>query len=182
MLLASYITIRPGIQGIANRLIRWRLRSKESHTEVVFMPGDGVDNRMPDGTCEPDATGALWCASSVAWERLPEWSPRRAGRRGGVRFKRIALKPEHWHLQPYQRDPVAAVEVFKRLEGQAYSWRLILGWVGWLITVIWPPSRRKRVCSQVSAEAGGVDPDEAWRFDPPILRRAVEAENGGSAQ
>ncbi len=178
MLLASYIDIRPGVQGLANRLIRFRLQALESHTEVVFQPGDGVDELMPDGSCEPDASGALWCASSVAWERLPKWSPRRAGRRGGVRFKRISLKPEHWHLQPYRRDPLKAAACFKRREGEAYSWRLILGWVGWLITVIWPPSRRKTVCSQISAEAGGVDRDQAYRLDPATLRYVVEAENG----
>ncbi|CAN7566055.1 hypothetical protein [Acidovorax sp. LjRoot117] len=176
MLLASYITIRPGIQGIANRLIRFRLQSKESHTEVVFEPGDGVDGLMPDGTCQPDATGALWCASSVAWERLPKHS-RRAGKRGGVRFKRIALKPEHWHLQPYRRDPMLAAQRIKRREGEPYSWRLILGWVGWLITVIRPPSRRKTVCSQLAAEAGGVAPEQAFRLDPATLRHVVEAEN-----
>lgn len=177
MLLASYTAIRPGIQGLANQLIRFRLRARESHTEVVFEPGDGADELMPDGTCQPDANGALWCASSVAWERLPTYSPRRAGRRGGVRFKRIALKPDHWHLQPYKRDPVKAARLFKRREGEAYSWRLILGFVGWLVNVIWRPSRRKAVCSQIAAEAGGVDPEESWRFDPPVMRRAVEAEN-----
>ncbi|MFN3437777.1 MAG: hypothetical protein ACK41V_08805 [Acidovorax sp.] len=176
MLLASYISIRPGIQGLANRLIQFRLQAPESHSEIVFEPGDGVDRLMPDGSCQPDATGALWCASSVAWEKLPAHS-RRADRRGGVRFKRIALKPEHWHLQPYHRDPVKAAERVKRREGEPYSWRLILGFVGWLVTVIWPPSKRKTVCSQLVAEAGGMDPEQAYRLDPATLRHVVEAEN-----
>ena len=66
----------------------------------VFEPGDGVDDLMPrDSSVEaaqpstrPDASGALWCASSAAAEPIPLWSPRRAGRRGGVRFKRIILR------------------------------------------------------------------------------------------
>lgn len=72
-----------------------------------------------------------------------------------------------------------AAECVKRREGAPYSLRLILGYVGWLLTVIWPPSRRKTVCSQLGAEAGGVDPAQADRFDPANLRFAVEAENRG---
>lgn len=175
MQLASYVVVRPGIQGLANFLIRLRLRAKESHSEVVFEPGDGVDDLMPDGTCQPDANGALWCASSVAWERLPAWSQRRAGQRGGVRFKRIVLKPEHWHLQPYRRDARAAAMLFRKREGDPYSWQLIFGSVWWVLTVIWRPSRLKAVCSQICAQAGGAR--GAWRFDPAVLRRAIEAEN-----
>lgn len=69
MKLASYKATRPGLQGVANRLIRWRLRGPYSHNELVFEPGDGVAALMPDGTCAADARGALWCASSVAAEQ-----------------------------------------------------------------------------------------------------------------
>ncbi len=58
MLLASYTSTRPGIQGIANRLIRWRLDGLTSHSEIVFTPFDGVDDLMPDGSAAPDADGA----------------------------------------------------------------------------------------------------------------------------
>ncbi len=78
MLIASYKSTRPGLQGIANRLIRLRLRSIYSHCEVVFEPLDNVGHLMPDGSCAPGPDGALWCASSVAAEALPAHSPRRA--------------------------------------------------------------------------------------------------------
>lgn len=175
MLLATYKTVRPGVQGLVNLLIMLRLRSKRSHTEVVFEPGDGVDSYMQDGTCAPDAKGALWAASTVAWERLPAWSPVRAGKRGGTRFKRIAFDPANWELQPYPRDPMKAVEVFKRREGKPYGWRLILGFVGWLLTLIWPPSKDQTICSTISAEAGGYE--EPNRYDPAVLHVTVASEN-----
>lgn len=105
MLLASYKGIHPRVQGIANRLIHWRLGGIYSHNEVVSEPGDGVHHLMPDGTCEPDGSGALWCASSVAWERLPAIWPRRPSRRVGVRFKRIKLDPANWGPVKYHRAP-----------------------------------------------------------------------------
>ena len=64
MLLASYKSTRPGLQGLANVLIRLRLGGIYSHCELVFQPGDGVDHLMPDGTTAPDENGALWCVSS----------------------------------------------------------------------------------------------------------------------
>lgn len=169
MKLASYKSTRPGLQGLANRLIRLRLRGIYSHTEVVFEPGDGVDHLMPDGTCAPDADGALWCASSVAAERLPAGSARRAGRMGGVRFKRIALDQCHWDVQPYQQDPVAAAQWFKDHEGGLYDWQLILGFLAWFV----PHKANRNTCSEASAEAGGYA--DAWRFDPCTLHAAVAA-------
>lgn len=176
MLLASYKSVRPGLQGLANIAIRLRTGSHLTHTEVVFQPGDGVDDLMPDGTCQPDANGALWCASSAAAERLPDWSPRRAGRMGGVRFKRIALDPAKWEVVPYRRDARRAALVFKAREGAAYNWTLIAGWVAWVVNVIWRPSADRQVCSQIAAEAGGVSPSDARRFDPATLHAAVAAE------
>jgi hypothetical protein len=170
MLLASYKAIRPGPQGIANRLIRWRLDGIYSHNEVVFEPGDGVEDLMPDGRCEPDASGALWCASSVAWERLPATSPRRPGRRGGVRFKRIKLDPAHWDLVKYHRDPLAAAEHFTRLEGSLYDWQLILGFVAWSFR----HKASRNTCHEVCAEAGGQR--EGWRMDPCSLHESIAAE------
>jgi hypothetical protein len=40
MKLASYKGTRPGIQGIGNILIRWRLEDQISHSELIFEPGD----------------------------------------------------------------------------------------------------------------------------------------------
>lgn len=166
MQLASYTSTRPGLQGIANRIVRLRLSGRESHTEIVFEPGDGVDEFMPDGSCEP-VDGALWAASSVAIERMPHWSHRRADRRGGVRFKRIKFEPARWVLDPLPGDPVAAAVWFSAHEGALYDWRLIAKFVAWVM----PEQADRFTCSEAGAEAAQFV--EAWRFDPCNLRAAV---------
>lgn len=166
MLLASYKSTRPGLQGLANVLIRLRLGGIYSHCELVFQPGDGVDHLMPDGTTAPDDNGALWCVSSVAAERLPAHSPRRAGRVGGVRFKRITLDPARWHYIPVQRNALLAAAVARRLEGAPYDWQLIAGYVAWLI----PHKASRFTCSElVAACLAHPDPH---RFDPCVLHAA----------
>lgn len=173
MKLASYVGTRSGIMGLGNVLIRLRLRGRCSHSEVVFEPGDGVDEYMPDGTCRPDESGALWCASSTGLERVPPWSPRRPGRRGGVRFKRISLSGK-WVLDDAQACPRQVAQWAKDSQGRLYDWQLILGFLSWLV-----PNKRSRVmCSEFCAEALGFD--EAWRFDPCTLRSAVK--RGGSSR
>ena len=171
MLLASYKTTRPGLQGVANRVIRLRLRSIYSHTEVVFEPGDPVWHLMPDGSTARGADGSLWCASSVAAEALPEPSPRRAGKVGGVRFKRIVLNPDHWDVRRLAANPVAAAQWFRAHEGELYDWQLILGFVSWMI----PQKSLRWTCSEAAAAALGVPEGEAWRFDPASLHQAVVA-------
>ena len=179
MLLASFASTRPGFMGLGNILIRFRLSGPYSHTEVVFEPGDGVDDLMPDGTCQPDATGALWTASSVAWSRMPAWSRRRAGKRGGVRFERQVLDPAEWNLQPYRRSPVVAATAFRRFEGRPYDWRLIVRTVSWVMGLLAGIDNRRFDCAEIGAEAGRF-PD-AWRFDPCSLQAAVAAENAAYA-
>ena len=171
MLLASYKSTRPGLQGIANRVIRWRLNGAYSHTEVVFEPGDAVGHLMPDGTCSVGADGSLWCASSVAAEVLPSNSHRRAGKAGGVRFKRIVLTPDHWDLQRVAAHPATAAQWFKNHEGALYDWQLILGFMSWLI----PQKSERWTCSEACAAALGVPADDAWRFDPINLPAAAGA-------
>ena len=167
MKLASYHGTRAGLMGLGNIAIRLRLRGRYSHSEIVFEPGDGVDRLMPDGTCEPDADGALWCVSSTGLERLPAWSPRRAGRMGGVRFKRIVLTPEKWTLDPVQADPLYAAHWADENQGVLYDWQLIFGFLAWLV-----PNKRSRImCSEACAEMLGYA--DAWRLDPCSLR-AVE--------
>ncbi len=171
MLLASYKATRPGIQGIANRVIRWRLRGPYSHIEIVFEPGDRVDQWMPDGTCQPDADGALWCVSSVAVERIPPWSKRRAGRCGGVRFKRIKLDPARWDVVRMTTllNPRNIAAHGRLLEGHLYDWQGVLGFVSWLI----PHKADRLSCAELCARLFGVcDP---WRFDPCSLPYAAEA-------
>jgi hypothetical protein len=137
MKLASYLATRPGYQGIANRAIRLRFGGsffhdgEASHTELVFVPGDGVDHLMPDGTCEPTAEGAYWCASSVAAEKLPAWSKKRAGKTGGVRFKRVVLDNGKWELADLQDDSLAAAQWFWDHEGDRYDWGLALSFLSW---------------------------------------------------
>lgn len=171
MKLASYKGTRPGLQGVANILIRLRLRGPYSHNEVVFEPSDEVGYLMPDGTCEPDASGALWCVSSVAAERLPAWSARRAGKVGGVRFKRIRIDPSRWCVLDYPVDAAAAATRARSLEGALYDWQLILGYLAWLI----PGKAERWTCNEFCAWLGGIaDP---WRFDPCALHAAVAAMN-----
>lgn len=166
MLLASYKATRPGVQGIVNRVIRWRFHGVHSHSEIVFEPGDGVGALMPDGTCAADANGALWCASAVAWEVLPPHSSYRPGKRGGVRLKRIVLSPDHWDLRPLPgRDPVHAATLTRRHEGEAYSWRLIARWAAWYIEQA--SQTRQWACSTLCALLLGLR--EADRYDPCLL-------------
>lgn len=166
MKLASYKGTRAGLMGIGNWLIRLRLRGIYSHSEIVFEPGDGVDTLMPDGTCEPDADGALWCVSSTGLERLPTWSPRRAGRLGGVRFKRIVLG-DKWHLRKVEQHPSIAANWAVNNQGALYDWQLIIGFLSWLI----PHKKGRVICSEACAEMLGYL--EAWRFDPCLLDVAI---------
>ncbi|HSV81499.1 MAG TPA: hypothetical protein VLK85_20065 [Ramlibacter sp.] len=172
MKLASYMSTRPGVQGVFNRLIRWRLDGLYSHTELVFEPGDGVDRLMPDGTCQPGPDEALWCVSSVAAERMPPWSRRRAGRLGGVRFKRIRLEPARWDVIDYPAGPMRAAILACEVEGELYDWQLISAYIAWLI----PHKADRWSCSEIAAWLGGID--DSWRFDPCALRAAVMAMGG----
>jgi hypothetical protein len=167
MLLASYYSTRPGIQGIANRVIRWRLRGVYSHSEIVFQPWDGVDDLMPDGSAAPDNNGALWCVSSVAAETLPEWSTRRAGRTGGVRFKRIKLDPARWETARVHADARRAATLARQLEGDLYDWQGVAGFLAWLIH----QKVDRWSCAELCAHLLGLrDP---WRFDPCSLPLVV---------
>lgn len=173
MKLASYHGTRSGLAGLGNILIRLRLRGRMSHSEIVFEPGDGVDDLVPDGTCEPDADGALWCASAVGAERLPVWSRRRSGSVGGVRFKRVVLSPEKWALRDVKACARKAAEWARANEGTPYDWSLILGYIAWFV----PNGTGEVLCSEACAEMLGI-PD-AWRFDPCSLDAAVLGLQGG---
>lgn len=169
MKLASYKGTRPGLQGIANRLVRWRLDGIYSHTEIVFEPGDGVDLHMPDGTCQPDINGALWCASSVAAERLPAWSRYRAGKTGGVRLKRIVMDPTKWDVVPVSAEPIYAAHVYNVHEGKPYSWRQVSKFLAWWVSPVGDADQS--TCAQLAAEMLGYE--EGWRFDPALLAVVV---------
>lgn len=164
MKLASYKGTRPGVQGLANRLIRWRFNGQYSHCEIVFEPADNVNDLMPDHECRPDDAGALWCASSVAWERLPGTSRYRPGRRGGVRFKRIALDLDRWDIVDLNSDPEYAAGWFLAHEGEPYSWRLVAKFISWVASI---GQAHQHVCSEACASA--IKLPDAWRFDPQLL-------------
>ena len=171
MKLASYIGTRSGIYGLGNILIRLRLGGQESHSEIVFEPGDGpeVAALMPDGSLEPDANGALWCCSSVGLERIPAHSPRRPGRLGGVRFKRIVLS-KSWALDATGADPLRAAQWASLNQGRLYDWQSIGRYLLWIL-----PSKASRgMCSEVCATMLGVPAEDAHLFDPRVLCAVVK--------
>lgn len=141
----------------------------------MFEPGDGVDHLMPDGTTEPDEDGAYWCASSTAAERMPKWSTKRAGKIGGVRFKRIVIEPEKWIIRDTHRSAEKAACTFILCQGQKYDWKLIFNFIAWFILVFTKDRENRKVCSEICAKALGFE--ESWRIDPPTLDRIVENES-----
>jgi hypothetical protein len=167
MLLASYKSTRPGIQGLANRVIRRRLRGPYSHSEIVFEPCDLIDDLMPDGSAAPGHDGSLWCVSSVAAERLPPWSSRRAGKVGGVRFKRIVLSPDRWDFVRLRGDARLAAVRGRMHEGSLYDWQQIAGYAAWLI----PDKSDRSTCAELCAQLLGMA--EPWRMDPCSLHRVA---------
>jgi hypothetical protein len=175
MKLASYIGTRAGIMGLGNVFIRLRLGGQESHSEIVFEPGDGpvVAALMPDGTLEPDADGALWCCSSVGLERMPSWSRRRPGHLGGVRFKRIVVSGSNWELDPAPThvDPLAAAWWAAENEGSLYDWWAVVRYLFWVL----PQKLSRGMCSEVCARMFGVPAEDAHLLDPRTLRVVVRA-------
>ncbi len=77
MLLASYTGTRPGLQGLANRAIRFRLGGPYSHTELVFEPGDGVGRAHARRHVRSRRTGL--CGAGRAWRPSRCPCTRRAG-------------------------------------------------------------------------------------------------------
>lgn len=49
MILASYKSNRPGIKGLFNRVTRWWLGGKYSHTELIFSDGVSGSSSWLDG-------------------------------------------------------------------------------------------------------------------------------------
>lgn len=161
MKLLAYHSTRKGLKGLENIFIRLRLRGRFSHTEIMFEPGDLVDDYMPDKTCQPNAYGAYWCASSVSFERMRNDSAVRAGELGGLRFKRIIPDPAKWTiLKTPGANPNNAARYAYTNEGKKYDWLLILSFLFWFL----PNKRSWGMCSEECAEMLGYD--DAWRFDP----------------
>ena len=167
---AFYTGTRSGWRGIGNVLVRWRLRSQISHCELVFEPGDGVDDLMPrDGqtmlpTTQPVA-GEYWCASSSATDPMPTWSPRRAGKSGGVRFKRINVRDaSKWRLVDVPwADARRAAQWFVDHQGALYDWQGIVGFIAWPV----PDKAGRWSCHEACAAALGHPAPS--RTDPAAL-------------
>lgn len=186
---AFYIGTRSGLNGIGSVVTRFRLSgcdgltgrnapmSQISHCELVIEPHDGVDDLMPlDGltmlpTAQP-TDGALWLAGSSATDVMPRWSPRRAGARGGVRFKRIDVSDAgKWLLIDLDRLTPAekrrAVQWFVDHQGAMYDWWLIGQFVAWPI----PHKADRWACHEACGTALGLD--ESYRLDPVSLYNAA---------
>lgn len=166
MKLISYTGTRSGFAGLGSILVRVRLKSAYSHTEVMFEPGDGVEHLVPDGNLEPTEEG-YWCASSVASDTLPDWSVRRKGKIGGVRFKRIQVDSGKWNIQDCQFDPVRAADWFHRHEGECYDWKHIFSFIGIIPNLIFSQSFTKWTCAEACGAAFGFGSPDI--FDPHNL-------------
>lgn len=175
MKLASYTSNRKGFKGLFSKLIRKRFKGKYSHNEVIFEPSDGVDHLMPDGTTEPDANGAVWCGSADGMDRIPNHSTYRAGKRGGVRLKRIVIDDTKWDIIPYKKNPIHAAIWFVVHQGKAYDWRLIGGFTGVIMSILMEHSKDKVVCSEACMACSGFK--EAHRVDPCLAHEIVNSYN-----
>lgn len=170
MKIAFYISTRkPWYIGLGNRLIRLRLKSQISHCEMVFEPGDGVDHLMPDGTTVMDDQFTLWCAGSSASDKIPDWSERRKGKHGGVRFKRINVQDSSkWLLVDIKnQNTISVYNWFNRYSGAMYDWQGIVGFIAWFI----PHQTSRWTCHEACAAALGIE--DAWRLDPASLYNVV---------
>jgi len=169
MKLASYRGTRAFPNGIANILIRLRLRGDYSHSELIFEPSDLVDQYLPDGDSSETSEG-LWAFSSVAAEKLPEYSKVRGSEIGGVRFKRIKFDPMKWDIVdiPKGIDAIQVIKRAKECEGCKYDWFLIGSFLAWFIK----EKNRRFTCNEVVAHVLGFN--EAWRLDPCSLHRVIQ--------
>lgn len=170
-MLLSYKVNQDGYIGVFNAIVRFRLNGKYSHNELAFPPDCGADAYMPDGSCQPDANGAIWCLSSAATDIIPKWSTKRAGKKGGVRFKRIVIHPEKWDIVPVDRRHYETAAIWGVVNsGLSYDWRLILGFIAWPFN-LFKQRDSFSTCSKAVASALGFQ--DAWRFDPCVLHAAV---------
>lgn len=173
MKLLSYKDTAKLPAGVIDILIRFRLKGMYSHNELMFEPGDDVAHYVPDGVLEP-IDGKYWCGSSSALDIVPAWSHRRAGHRGGVRWKRINPNEKKWDIldlnipqQDLSFDKIAAAKWYRDNQGMPYDYRLIANFISFLVGQEFD----KVVCSESIAEA--LKFSEAWRYDPVMLEKVL---------
>lgn len=183
MKLISYIGTRPGIQGVGSWLVRVGTHSPFSHTEVLYEPGDGVAHLMPDGSLEPNENGEYWCSSASAGDIMPEWSYR-AGKRGGVRFKRIKVDPSKWLVQelpPSFFNPVVVAQWFVDHQGAAYDYRNFASFAGVVANWIFSDDAGHYTCTECCARS--MQFAQAHRFNPgnfpPVIDRILRVHARG---
>lgn len=139
-------------------------RDKYSHCEMIFEEGDCVTWLMPDGSCQPDDDGALWCASSVKDEKLPALSPKRAGKTGGVRFRRRVIDSANWDIVDIdvgQRAEVAQLAAIWFVKNQGMPHPSFF-------------SKRGETVTASQAVAGALKIAENKRIDCTLLHCLVE--------
>lgn len=101
MKVAFYKGIRPGYQGLFNRLVRWWTNGPYSHCEVVI---------------SLNANGESLCASSSFID-------------GGIRFKKIKLNPSHWDFLEYPANEAVVYEWFFLRNKKKYDVLGLFGFV-----------------------------------------------------
>ncbi len=187
---AFYTGTRSGWRALGSIVTRTRLAgwdaihgrhaplSQISHCELMIEPGDGADDLLPPDaagrppTAQPDHHGAHWLAGASASDAMPPWSPRRAGRTGGVRFKRIDVGSGHWWLidldwlTPAQKR--AAVAWFAAHQGAPYDWQGI----GRFALFLMPDKSGRWACHEALAAALGMALPH--RMDPLALAIALQ--------
>lgn len=162
----------PGVAGWFDRGARFRLSGPYSHCEVVFEPGDDVEDYMPDKSLEIDSEGRYWCFSSNFFDVMPAWSKRRAGKKGGARYRRIYLDPQLWDVIdiPFIKA-TDVIDLIDELEGLRYD---LFGWLKF-ITWFFQHQKSRITCYEIVAIA--CDIEEPHRYDTcnlaAILRSMV---------
>lgn len=162
MLLASYKGQSKGLAGYLDIFIKYRLSGPYSHNEIVFEESDNVDRFMPDKTTMV-FNGEHWCASSSGIDSIPLYSPRRPGKLGGVRFKRIDINDGNWDIIKLDKDPQKAAQFFFDKQGIPYDYRLVLKYVSWSFTEY----GESYICSEAIAQALGYR--QSYKLDPCLL-------------
>ena len=90
---------------------------------------------------------------------------------GGIRFKHIDLRPDHWDLVELEGyDPAYAYNWFKEHEGRKYD---ILGILGFVFGPL-RQDKKRFFCTEAIGHA--LKMKEPWRLDPNAMYAVVTSE------
>ena len=90
---------------------------------------------------------------------------------GGIRFKHIDLRPDHWDLVELEGyDPAYAYNWFKEHEGRKYD---ILGILGFVFGSL-RQDKKRFFCTEAIGHA--LKMKEPWRLDPNAMYAVVTSE------